>query len=92
VARLIQDLRSQVEENGSLREAFNDLENRLIIVEERTSRSAENQNLRTLVLLLNRWPGGTCGLIVSLVALNAAISLCVEAIGAATVLRSLLGL
>ena len=92
VARLIQDLRSQVDENGSLRELCNDLENRVILLEERTERSAENQSLRTLVWLLNRWPGGTCGLLLSLVALNAAISLVVEAIGAATVLRSLLGL
>jgi hypothetical protein len=92
VARLLQGLKSQVDENGSIRDVVNDLENRVILLEERTGRSAENQNLRTLVLLLNRWPGGTCGLLMSLVALNAAISLMVEAIGAATVLRSILGL
>lgn len=92
IARLLERIRHQVEENSTARETVNELENRLLILEERSRSSPETQKLKELATLLVKLPGGLWGPFYALIVVDTLIALAIEIMGPANLIRNALGL
>lgn len=92
LSRLLNQVKHEVESNSQSRELLNDLENRLLLLEERARPSPETQRLKDLALLLVRLPGGAWGPVYWLIAIDTAIALAIEVVGPANLIRAFLGL
>ena len=92
VSRLLQGLQHEVEASCVSREALNDLENRVLLLEERSRPCPETQKLKELATLLMRLPGGLWGPVYCLIVIDTLIALAIEVIGPTALIRSFLGL
>lgn len=92
IARLIQDIKRDVADSKLSREIVNDLENRVLLLEERTRPCQETQKLKELASFLVKLPGGLWGPVYCLITLNVAIALAVDLMGPAKMMKSFLGL
>lgn len=67
------------------------IERRLDLVEQRLSRTKENEELRRWADFLNNFPGGARGIWVGLIGLIGAIDLILDAVGIQTLINHFLG-
>ncbi len=72
-------------------ETVNDLENRIILIEERISRQAENLRLRDLSMFLSAFPYGWKGLFIVWILCTATISQLVEIADLSKIVANFLG-
>ena len=92
IGRLLEKIRHQVEANSGTGELVNDLENRILLLEERSRPCPETQKLKELATLLVKLPGGLWGPVYCLIAVDTLIALVIEVRGPTVVIRNFLGL
>lgn len=92
IARLLERIRHQVESNSTAAETINELENRLLILEERSRPCPETQKLKELATLLVKLPGGLWGPVYALIVVDTLIALAIEVMGPTNMIRNVLGL
>lgn len=72
-------------------ETINDLENRIIVIEERITRQAENIRLRSFAAFLSAFPYGWKGLFITWILATAGISQVVEIADITKIIANFLG-
>lgn len=85
-------MRQKIRECENHSHALNELENRLILVEERLQRQATNARLREFIGFIEAFPYGWQGLFTGLLLLNTGVVVAVEVIQLKVWVLKLLGL